>query len=211
MERKNRPPLRSASPTTSPPLDGGEEKHPARPYSLPLPPPGGEVAPRSDDGEGENVSATRSRRKPGTTKRARSLRKSNNQAEALLWLELKGRKLGSHRFTRQFPIGPYFADFCCRSRKLVVEVDGSQHADSDYDRSRDGFMRSEGFSILRVWSSDVLTQRRAVCDTILAALDGRLAEDVVAADLRFTVAAAHDSETGSNHPESLSQCRYSTP
>jgi hypothetical protein len=54
----------------------------------------------------------------------------------LLWLELKGRKLGGYHFTHQLPIGPYFADFACRSRKLVVEVDGSQHADSACNRRR---------------------------------------------------------------------------
>ncbi|MCO5056460.1 MAG: endonuclease domain-containing protein [Rhizobiaceae bacterium] len=111
---------------------------------------------------------------------------------------------------RQFPIGPYFADFCCRSRKLVVEVDGSQHADSDYDRSRDGFMRSEGFSIPAVRSSDVLAIKASWVHTSSLPSAAGWPEDVVAVDLRFTVSAAHDPETGSNHPESLSQCRYLT-
>ncbi|MET3580269.1 very-short-patch-repair endonuclease [Mesorhizobium robiniae] len=86
---------------------------------------------------------------------------------------------------RQMPIGPYFADFACRSEKLVVELDGSQHADSSYDRRRDEFMRSEGFSVMRFWNLDVLKSRTNVCETILAALEGRLAEDVIASDLRF--------------------------
>jgi very-short-patch-repair endonuclease len=121
----------------------------------------------------------------GATARARRLRQAGNQAEALLWLELKARKLGGHHFTRQFPLGPYFADFCCRKQKLVVEIDGSQHADSPYDRKRDEFMRAQGFSILRFWSHDVLKHRRSVCETILAALDGRLVGDVIATDLLF--------------------------
>jgi len=103
----------------------------------------------------------------------------------LLWLELKARRLGGQRFTRQFSIGPFFADFACREKRLVVEVDGHQHADSSYDRRRDDFMRAQGFSILRVWSHDVLKHRTSVCETILAALDGRLAENIVASDLRF--------------------------
>ena len=154
------------------------------------------MAPRSGDGVGEDRRETRSRRKPGTNARARDLRQRDNQAEALLWLELKRRQLGGYKFTRQFPIGPFFADFACRERWLVVEIDGSHHADSQYDRRRDEFMRRHGFSILRFWNTDVLKQRTSVCETILAALEGRLAENVVAPDLRFVAArmSAHDTE-----------------
>ncbi|WP_246676564.1 DUF559 domain-containing protein [Mesorhizobium sp. B1-1-5] len=134
---------------------------------------------------GEGAAQTRSRRKQGTTKRARNLRQAGNQAEALLWLELKARKLGGYRFTRQFSIGPFFADFACSERWLVVEVDGSQHADSSYDRRRDDFMQAQGYSILRFWNHDVLKHRGSVCETILAALDGRLTENIAASDLRF--------------------------
>ncbi|WP_245429150.1 DUF559 domain-containing protein [Mesorhizobium sp. WSM3860] len=134
---------------------------------------------------GEALRETRSRRKRGTTERARSLRQAGNQAEALLWIELKARKLGGYRFTRQFSIGPFFADFACREKWLVVEVDGHQHADSSYDRRRDNFMRDQGYSILRLWNHDVLKHRTSVCETILAALDGKLAENIVASDLRF--------------------------
>ncbi|WP_244621594.1 endonuclease domain-containing protein [Neomesorhizobium albiziae] len=143
------------------------------------------MAPRSGDGVGEGLSKSRSRRKPGITGRARDLRQRDNQAEAMLWLELKRRQLGGYKFTRQFPIGPYFADFACREKSLVVEIDGSQHADNAYDRRRDEFMRLAGYSTLRFWNHDVLKHRVSVCETILAALDGRLAEDVTAADLRF--------------------------
>jgi len=138
---------------------------------------------------GEATSQTRSRRRPGATTRARKLRQGDNQAEALLWLELKRSRLGGHKITRQFPIGPYFADFCCRTKRLVIEIDGSQHAENEYDRRRDEFMRSQGFSVLRFWSHDVLKHRSSVCETILAALDGRLAEDVSASDLRYVYAA----------------------
>jgi len=146
------------------------------------------VAPQSGDGVGEGGTETRSRRKAGTTERARELRQRDNQAEALLWLELKCSKLDGYKFTRQFPIGSYFADFCCRKQKLVVEIDGSQHAESSYDRKRDEFMRAQGFSILRFWNHDVLKQRSSVCETILAVLDGQLAEETNAFDLRFVYA-----------------------
>ena len=118
----------------------------------------------------------------------------------MLWQDLKGRRLGGHQFVRQHPIGPYFADFCCRKKKLVVELDGSQHADSQYDRRRDEVMRARGYSVLRFWSHDALKQRNSVCETILAALGGRLAEDVTAFDLRFVYARV---QTPDSNPETM--------
>lgn len=112
-----------------------------------------------------------------------------NSAEGLLWQELQNRKLGGYKFTRQHSIGPYFADFCCRKQKLVVEIDGSQHANSPYDRRRDEFMQSLGYSILRFWNTDVLKHRTSVCETVLVALAGQLAENVTAVDFRFVYAS----------------------
>ncbi|WP_335623202.1 endonuclease domain-containing protein [Aquibium oceanicum] len=146
-------------------------------------------AERSEAEGGNPERPSRSRRKQGTTERARALRWVENSAEGLLWLELKGGKLGGHKFTRQLPIGPYFADFACRKQKLVVEVDGSHHAESPHDRRRDEFFCTHGWSTLRFWNTDVLKHRSSVCETILAALVGRLAENVTAADLRFVYAA----------------------
>lgn len=128
---------------------------------------------------------TTRRRNEGINGRARALRKGDNPAEAVLWNEIKGRKLGGYKFVRQFPVGPYFADFLCRERKLVVEVDGSQHADSSYDENRNAFMRSQGYSVIRFWNDAIFRQRDEVCATILAALEGTLAEDVPTHDLRY--------------------------
>ena len=111
-------------------------------------------------------------------------------AEGKLWNELKDRRLGGYKFVRQLPIGPFFADFACREARVVVEVDGSHHADGTYDRKRDEFMRSEKYSILRLWNVDVLAHTTEVCETILAALDGRLNRDTIAFDLRFVLAAS---------------------
>ena len=133
--------------------------------------------------------ASRSRRKPETTTRARALRQAGNDTEAMMWSALKAKRLGGYKFVRQFPIGPYFADFLCRKHRLVVEIDGSQHVDNAYDRARDEYMRDAGFSVIRFWSADALRQRSAVCETILAALDGRLSENVVASDLRYVYGA----------------------
>ncbi|MGX5844275.1 endonuclease domain-containing protein [Mesorhizobium sp. ArgA1] len=148
---------------------------------------GGEVARAKPETE-RGTPSQPSRRSPEKIARARDLRQGDNQAEATLWNELKAKRLGGHKFVRQMPIGPYFADFACRSQKLIVELDGSQHAESSYDRRRDEFMRSDGFSVLHFWNFDALKNSRRVCETILAALEGRLAEDVVATDLRFLFA-----------------------
>jgi very-short-patch-repair endonuclease len=113
------------------------------------------------------------------------LRTDGTKPEALLWIELKANRLGGYHFVRQLPIGPYIADFANRKTKLAVELDGSQHADSRRDRRRDAYLRDRGWSTLRFWNDDVLRRRTSVCDTILAALEGRLAEDVATAELRF--------------------------
>lgn len=149
---------------------------------------GGEVARAKPEKERRAIPP--SRRSPEKIARARRLRHGENMAEAVLWNELKAKKLGGYKFVRQMPIGPYFADFACRSGKLVVELDGSQHAESTYDRRRDEFMRGAGFSVLRFWSFDALKHMGSVCETILAALDGRLNEDVITADLRFVFASS---------------------
>ena len=82
-------------------------------------------------------------------------------------------------------IGPFFADFTCQERKLVIEIDGSQHVDRASDRSRDAFMQQEGYSVLRFWNTDVFSNMGPVCETILAALSDRLSKDVVASDMRY--------------------------
>lgn len=124
------------------------------------------------------------------TSRARQLRKVDNDAEAALWTELRGRRLNGCKFVRQLPIGPYFVDFANRENRLVIELDGSQHVDSEYDRHRDKFLIEEGWSVLRFWNIEALIERNAVVDTILAALERRL-EPVEAPDLRFTAASTY--------------------
>ena len=137
---------------------------------------------------------SRHRRLGTTIARARLLRRGDNMAEAVLWKELKDRRLGGFKFVRQYPVGVYFADFVCRQARLVVEVDGSQHADSQYDRLRDDYMKSQGMAVLRFWNVDVLKEVDAVCATILAALEGRLSEEVVAPDLRFVQPGAESQK-----------------
>jgi very-short-patch-repair endonuclease len=125
-------------------------------------------------------------RQAGQTARARSLRQQDNAPEASLWTVLKNRQLNGHKFVRQLPIGPYYADFVCRAAKLVVELDGSQHVNSDYDRRRDSFMARLGFGVLRFPSASVLKQREVVCDMVLAVLERKVLKSIDTIDLKYT-------------------------
>jgi very-short-patch-repair endonuclease len=88
---------------------------------------------------------------------------------------LRGRRLDSIKFRRQVPVGKFIADFICAEAGLIVEIDGSQHADSHYDRERDAELKARGFRVLRFWNDDVLKDLNAVCDTIIAFVrDGSL-------------------------------------
>ena len=113
-------------------------------------------------------------------RRARSLRKEQTEAEKKLWGYLRGRRLNGYKFVRQEPIGPFIADFLCRERKLVVEVDGATHSEIhevEYDERRTIYLNTKGFRVLRVQNDDVFRIRDDVLDMILMALDGRLEPD----------------------------------
>jgi very-short-patch-repair endonuclease len=134
-----------------------------------------------------------------TTLRARDLRQTLNPAEQSLWSVLKARGLGGFKFTRQMPIGPYFADFVCRERGVVIEVDGSQHLErASHDRARDEYMLAAGYSVYRVPVNSVLKERTAVCDSILAVLEGRIEDFVDAPDLKFQRSFAAPVRRGCN-------------
>lgn len=113
-------------------------------------------------------------RKPGATGLARRLRQNETEAEYYLWSDLRNRRLNGHKFSRQIPLGPYIADFICRDKSLIIELDGSQHADSQHDLIRTQWLNANGYSVLRFWNLAIFQERRAVLDTIVAALDGRL-------------------------------------
>ncbi|MEW9614490.1 DUF559 domain-containing protein [Shinella sp. S4-D37] len=119
------------------------------------------------------------------TERARQLRQVDNDAETWLWSDLRGRRLNGFKFVRQLAIGPYFANIACREKMLVAEIDGSQHAGSEYGRKRNEFMGMNGWSVARFWNMDVMTEREAVLETIVAICEGRLSERVSGADFVF--------------------------
>jgi len=103
--------------------------------------------------------------------RARSLRTTPTDAEALLWYHLRDRRLADQKFRRQRAVGPYFADFACLEAKLIIELDGGQHVDAaTYDGNRTRFMEAQGFRVLRFWNNEVLMQTDSVLEQILQAL-----------------------------------------
>lgn len=102
------------------------------------------------------------------TGRARQLR--HVQAERRLWMRLRNRQLRGYKFVRQEPIGPSFADSCCRERCLTVELDGSQHAESARDALRDAYLAREGYRVLRFWNPEVFSNMSGVIQNILAEL-----------------------------------------
>ena len=107
---------------------------------------------------------------PRNTDRARSLRQAATPAERHLWTALRASALGA-KFSRQMPLGPYFADFLCRDLKLVIELDGVSHESSeDYDRARDQWMAAQGYCVLRFINADVLGNLEGVAIVIRAAV-----------------------------------------
>jgi very-short-patch-repair endonuclease len=105
---------------------------------------------------------------PSLAKRARAMRRQPTEAEAKLWRILRGRRLAELKFRRQSPIPPYIVDFICFEHRLIVEADGSQHAENGYDEDRDAFLAAQDFTILRFWNHDILGSPRMIEDTILA-------------------------------------------
>lgn len=106
----------------------------------------------------------------GRVGRARVLRREPTLAESRLWRAIRNRGLEGFKFVRQEPIGPYVADFVCREHRLVIEVDGGQHATDMKDRIREQYLTDRGYRVLRFWNNDVLANLPGVLETICAAL-----------------------------------------
>ena len=100
--------------------------------------------------------------------RARSIRGAPTDAELRLWRLLRDRRLSGFKFRRQVPVGPYIVDFLCVGAKLIVEADGSQHAESVRDNVRDAYLANQGWKVLRFWNNEVLQNREGVLETIYA-------------------------------------------
>ena len=101
---------------------------------------------------------------------AKKLRREPTDAETAMWRLLRGRRFALFKFRRQVPFQNFILDFVCFEKQFVIEIDGSQHADSKRDPARDAVLMSEGFRVARYWSNDVLQQPSAVLEDILAKL-----------------------------------------
>ncbi|WP_299717261.1 DUF559 domain-containing protein [Tardiphaga sp.] len=102
--------------------------------------------------------------------RARALRRDPTDAEKKLWLHLRDIFPGKSHFRRQATIGPYFADFACHQTRVVIEVDGGQHADSLSDARRTAYLEARGYRVLRFWNNDVLTNIDGVLESICSSI-----------------------------------------
>jgi len=102
---------------------------------------------------------------------AQTLRRNRTDAEGLLWHYLCHNQLDGHRFRRQHPIGPYIVDFACLARRVLIELDGSQHAErQDDDKKRDAFLRAQGYRVLRFWNNDVFKNCFGILERIYEAV-----------------------------------------
>jgi very-short-patch-repair endonuclease len=94
------------------------------------------------------------------------------KAEGRIWSRLRAHRFQGFSFRRQLPIGPYVVDFVCLEARLIIEIDGGQHASGEAkrDAKRDQWLRSQGFVILRYWNNDVLTNLTGVLEHVAEAL-----------------------------------------
>lgn len=125
---------------------------------------GGKVVnhPRPSGGQGKGEEARRAI--------ARSLRANQTDAERRLWTLLRARQMNELKFRRQHPIGPYIVDFYCAEHRLVIELDGGQHAENRLkDEARTRWLNAQGYRVLRFWNHEVLTATSAVLEAITLA------------------------------------------
>ena len=104
-----------------------------------------------------------------TTNISRILRKGATDAENRLWFHLKGKELEGVKFRRQEPVGNFIVDFVAFEKRLVIEIDGGQHADEnekENDLQRDEWLKNQGFRVLRFWNNEVLQNLEGVLETI---------------------------------------------
>ena len=130
----------------------------------PLSPPG--------EGPGERVGNVTTNKPPlptRTLEQSRKLRREMTDAELKLWFHLRAGRFGGLKFRRQHSIPPYIADFCCVEKRLIIELDGSQHNEAG-DRSRTQRLQRQGWLVLRFWNHDVLIRTESVLEAIWTAI-----------------------------------------
>jgi very-short-patch-repair endonuclease len=110
------------------------------------------------------------------------MRQDPTDAEAKMWRLLRDRRLSRFKFRRQAPFANLILDFVCFEKRLIIEIDGSQHAESERDVKREAILTAQGFRIARYWNNEVLQQPAAVLEDVLA----KLAEPIEPLTRRLT-------------------------
>jgi very-short-patch-repair endonuclease len=167
----------SPHPPSGHPLPQAERDNAARSRPTALPSPlEGKGASRSEAGEGTDSPVVprhkewRTALTPTLRGRAKSMRINATEAEAQLWRIVRDRRLAGFKFRRQVPMGRYIVDLMCPAAMLIIELDGSQHAESRNDTARDKWLVAQGYRILRVWNNDLTKDRNSVLEAIWHAL-----------------------------------------
>lgn len=152
-------PLPNPSPARGEGLDD-----PAGATDAPLPPRGGGAG-----GEGARTPTTEHQSWLQT--RARELRKEQTPQEQALWQHLRAKRFAGYKFRRQQPLGGFIVDFVCFAQRVIVELDGGQHAEATaYDAERDAWLKQHNFRVLRFWNNEWTAQPEAVFEAIWQAL-----------------------------------------
>ncbi len=111
--------------------------------------------------------------------RARQLRTQQTMVEQKMWYQLRAHRFMGLKFKRQQPVGKYIVDFICFELKLIIELDGGQHAMQQYDQQRDAWLKSEGYTVVRFWNNQVIEEFAAVLEVIRAAALPLIAQPTV--------------------------------
>ncbi|MEE9352429.1 MAG: endonuclease domain-containing protein [Thiotrichaceae bacterium] len=100
--------------------------------------------------------------------KARDLRKNQTDAEAALWKLVRAKQIEGLKFRRQHPIPPYIVDFVCTEKKLIIELDGGQHAETiNYDEKRTKYLESQSYTVIRFWNNEILNNIEGVYETLI--------------------------------------------
>lgn len=122
---------------------------------------------RSSIGGGQGGGLMHKRTTPKVFAHAKELRREMTPVEVKLWARLRAHRMSGVHFRSQHAIGNYVVDFCAPRKKLVIEVDGSQHLEQgEYDAERTAFLKSRGYTVLRFWNNDVVNNMDAVLEVI---------------------------------------------
>ncbi len=150
--------------------EGPREPTPPRLTAPPGPSPAARrAAPSPARGEGNKGAGTSSVSRQ-MRRRAQDLRLRMTDAERQLWYALRDRRFAGFKFRRQVPLGPFIVDFVCFEERLVIEVDGGQHAESLKDQRRDRWFAANKFRVLRFWNNEVLSNLEGVITSVAQTL-----------------------------------------